>query len=462
MLKILFYSFLIELIFTLKKIELDLKLNPYKFPYLTQNYFLLPITINNISYSLQIDTSLSTTWIPHTKYNYDILKSPIYYYPYPNNINKNKIYSIEDENGSIEGILIENKNQNNENKVILNENEFYLNYLIAYKFDEDYWDYFNGKIGLGFKYKNSEYNIINILKFNNFIDEKIFSLDFNKKKLIFGEEKKYNFSCNVISTEDLDDNYRDGWVCEMKYFNIEEDYKKINIDNFFYTKNNVRFDSAHDYITIPYKYKGLLNEILKKKLNLHCWDNKKEIEKIEDLEFENKTNFTDYLKFNRDDDYYDFYCDLKYINPNATLSFIIDENLIRIPLFNLFYEVNKTVMKSSINFIDEDDGIFIFGWNFFQNFKTFFDFEDKKVGFEIENNFFLKNVENEVKKLDEFYKKKEEYENKKKKMIFIIVIIIFIIILFIAIIFGLYCLIKKRTMNQNGPLIELENDDRII
>ena len=67
-----------------------------------------------------------------------------------------------------------------------------------------------------------------------------------------------------------------------------------------------------------------------------------------------------------------------------------------------------------------------------------------------------------LKKLDEFYKKKEEYENKKKKMIFIIVIIIFIIILFIAIIFGLYCLIKKRTMNQNGPLIELENDDRII
>ena len=80
MLKILFYSFLIELIFTLKKIELDLQLNPYKFPYLTQNYFLLPIIINNISYSLQIDTSLSTTWIPHTKYNYDILKSPIYYF----------------------------------------------------------------------------------------------------------------------------------------------------------------------------------------------------------------------------------------------------------------------------------------------------------------------------------------------------------------------------------------------
>jgi len=456
---IIFYSFIIQIIS--KKIEIDLTLNPYKFPYLTQNYFLLPITINNISYSLQVDTSLSTTWVPHTKYNYDILKAPTYSYPYPNNIDKTKIESIEDENGEIEGILIEkNKNNdNNENKVVLNGNEFSLNYLMAYKYDDDYCDYFNGKMGLGFKFKKSEYNIINMLKFNNMIDEKIFSIDSKGKKIIFGDEKRYNFSCDVLSTEDLDDVYRDGWVCEMKYFNVEEDYKKINIEKFFHTKNYVIFDSAHDFITIPYKFKNKLNELLKKKIGLKCWDNKNEIEKIDDLDYENKTNFTDYLKFNRDDDYYDFFCDLKYINSNATLSFIIGKNLVRIPLFSLFYELNKTVMKSYINFIDEeDDGIFIVGWNFFQNFKMFFDYDEKKVGFENENSFYIRDVENEVEKLDEFYKKIEESENKKKK---IILIVVAVVVILIALVVGLYFWVKKRTMNQNGPLIELENDDRL-
>ena len=453
MFKILFYSFIIQTIS--KKIEIDLTPNPYKFPYLTQNYFLLPMTINNISYSLQIDTSLSTTWVPLTKYNYDILQAPVYSHPFPKNVAETKIESIEDENGEIAGILIESKN---ENKAILNGNEFCLNYLVAYKFDDDYCDYFNGKIGLGFKFKKSGYNVINSLKFNNLIDEKVFSIDSIKKKIIFGDERKYNFSCSVISTEDLDDVYRDGWVCELKYFYVEEG-KKNSVENFFRAKNFVIFDSAHDFVTIPYKFKSKLSALLEKKFGLNCWDNKNEVERIDDLNFENKTNFTDYLKFNRDDDFYDFFCDLKYVNSNASLSFIIDENLVRIPLFSLFYEFNKTVMKSYINFVDEDDdGIFVFGWNFFQNFKVFFDYDEKKVGFESGNDFYLKNVENEVKKLDEFYKKIDERKNKKK-IIFFVVAVVFV---FVALIFGLFFWVKKRTMNQNGPLIELENDDRIF
>ena len=323
------------------------------------NFFTVPISIgtpnNNQVFEVQVDTTTSETWIPSINTTYRI--SPKYDPSLSTTSNlTNKTMEIFDEDGDVSGkstqdlVTIGNYTLNNFGFVSI------LNYPNNFK------DYPNGKLGLGYKQDHGdEFNFIRMLKNEGFVDNEIFTIDPFTHELIIGNTSKkykndiYSF-CNLTETHDLDDDYRAGWVCELTHAFFFENEKYLE-DGVETTNARVIFDSAYQYIGIPKRNLDLFKKnYFESILNETCIENRAKRETY-------------------------FVCENDEKLDNANITFVIGGYGYVLSKNELFKPLYANKLECVLRFVKQNDNIYSFGVPFVKNYVMAYDAENQQVGF---------------------------------------------------------------------------------
>ena len=350
-----------------------------------KNYYTIPLKVGTPpkTFNVQIDTSTSTSWLPLinckncdscTKF-YDPLESKT-----SSVISQQKI-ELDDEDGNVEGYPI------NDNVVLNGYNLQNFSFVQVTKFDKEFRDHYDGKLGLGYRDQHGKnFNFLDRLKKQNLITKKIFSINqmSEQKGLLFigdNSANKYTF-CNVSSGEDLDDIYKESWVCELTHvgiFNTKEGISNILSNYTHISDGKVDFDSAYEYIAVPVSDRKIIEELLEK-ANLVCETDEDIEKKYQELSKRKKDELIN--KYN--DEEINIKCkttkeELK--QKELCLSFILQGNVYSIPLETLFSSTEeKDKMEMKIKYIDDDDAIWTFGFPFMSQFLMVFNMEENHVG----------------------------------------------------------------------------------
>ena len=193
-------------------------------------YYIIPMSFgsNSEEFQIQVDTTTSETWIPSTKTTLNVKKY---------NISKsttgqktNKTFEVEDEDGDVRGKACYDSVTVGD--ITLN----HFGFVLVDEFEYPFNDYEQGKLGLGYKQEHGDdFNFIRKLKLNNIIEREIFSINQETKELIIGDvppqfENQLYTTCPVVETNDLDDEYRQAWACELTHLAFNLDKKDKNFD----------------------------------------------------------------------------------------------------------------------------------------------------------------------------------------------------------------------------------------
>ena len=417
-----FLSILIPFIFSLKSdtIELDF--------YEKNNFFTVPIYLGSKEekFEVQIDTTTSLTWVPSINTTFKVNKFN------PKNSETCKIsnltFEIDDEDGNVKGLSLYDA---------ITVGPYTLDnfgFVLIDSFQQNFKDYNQGKLGLGFKHEHGiNFNWIASLKQNGLIEKEIFSIIPNEKKLIIGdipEEYKDEVytKCNLVETNDLDDVYRAGWVCEMTHIYFGIDTKNKTLEMALQVDARVIFDSAYKYISIPKRH---LDDFNKKFLEQYYEDSCIQIKENNEI-------------------YY--VCDADEKIPTGAIAFVIGGYGYVIPWNKLFKKIFDDKYEMLIRFHKENDDIFIFGYPFVSQFTVVYNAEDKELGF------YGGEKINVTKDWDEYMigeSPKQKKEKMKKLLIYLAIfggLLLFIIICLI-IRSNKKANLEKRAMLQN----EIEN-----
>ena len=436
------FSFLLTLIQSKEKTEgnimlimegtkLELKLQGKQIG--NKNYYTVPLKVGTPgkTFNVQLDTSTSTTWLPSIKCK-NCAKSSNLYDPIQSKtslaLNDKKI-ELDDEDGDVEGYPM------NDNFVLNGYNLKNFSFVQVTKLDDEYRDHYDGKLGLGYRNENGKnFNFLDSLKKQNLINKKIFSINqINEQKglLFIGDNSanKYTF-CNVSSGEDLDDIYKESWVCELTHvgiFNNKEGISKKLHDYTHISDGKVDFDSAYEYIAVPICDRQIIEELLEK-AKLVCETNEEEIKNYKKLSKEKKEKFIN--KYNNEEVSIKCKTSREALSKNGfSLSFILQGNVYSIPLESLFStSLEKDKMEMKIKYIDDDDAIWTFGFPFMSQFLMIFNMEENHVGIKSIKKTVLP-VINITKEWDSW---NEVYNNFFYKKLDITLIIIISSILFVT------------------------------
>ena len=239
-------------------------------------YYIIPMSFgsNQDEFQIQVDTTTSETWIPSPKTTLKVKKYNIT--QSTTGQKTNKTFEVEDEDGDVRGKACYDSVQVGD--ITLNHFGFVLVDEFEYPFD----DYEQGKLGLGYKQEHGDdFNFIRKLKLNNIIDREIFSINHETKELIIGDvppqfQNQLYTTCPVVETNDLDDEYRQAWACELTHlaFNLDKKDKNFDLDQAFEVNARITFDSAYPYISIPKRH---INEFKKRYMNNYFNNSYKEV-----------------------------------------------------------------------------------------------------------------------------------------------------------------------------------------
>ena len=202
------------------KIESSFPIKPPQKNIHNRHFFTIPLQIGTPpkTYNLQLDTSTSTTWIPSIKcFNCDFSNIKYNDKESQTSLPTNFKVEINDEDGEVEGYKIYDN-------IILNDFKLrQFGFIQVYEIDDEYRDTYNGKLGLGFSGEiDHDFNFIEKLNFDRLIPKRIFSIEIVNETFgmfFIGDltVKKYNF-CNCTTNEDLDDFYKQSWLCDLSHF----------------------------------------------------------------------------------------------------------------------------------------------------------------------------------------------------------------------------------------------------
>ena len=427
-----------------------------------RNYYTIPIKIGTPpeEFNLQIDTSTATTWLPSSNCENCILSTKLYKESLSNTASPTNIeIEIEDEDGDLKGYEI------SDNFFLGSYKLKQFNFVQATKLDDEFRDYYDGKLGLGFKSSKDEFNFIERLKKCNLIIKKIFSINtINDKKgmLLIGDipGKEYHTFCNVSTdVEDLDEMYKESWVCQLTHvgsFKINKGIpNKLSKYDELKSSDLVNFDTAYDYIAVPISEKEIIEKLLHK-ANLKCETRENfEIDKFpKDLKLKK-------LKERIRDEEVSILCETNIEElrmKSMALSFVLQGYVYSLPLDLLFINSHENgKMEMLIRYIDDDDAIWTFGYPFMNQFLTIFNMEDSHVGIKKLKKTAIPIV-NLYKDWEHWYIKNERYES-----IFKIVAIICLVLIVIGLTFYMYRYIRRRSLETNGPAIDSgENDNNKV
>ena len=325
-----------------------------------QGFYTIPASFGSKeeTFDIQVDTTTSETWIPSFKTTMNVKKYNISLSS--TGQKTNKTFEVEDEDGDVRGKACYDSLKVGD--ISLN----HFGFVLVDEFEYDFKDFPQGKLGLGFKQEHGDdFNFIGKLKKNNLIDREVFSIDGESKELIIGElpskfKNQLYTTCSVSETNDLDDEYRQAWACELTHilFNVERGKKnKIDLDYAFEANARVTFDSAYPYISIPKRH---LVEFKKNFMDIF---------------------FNNTYKEKRDGEATYFVCTDESLVSQASIAFVMEGYAYVIPSDKLFIENSDGEYEMLIRFYKENDNIFSFGGPFINFFTIVYDYEQQEVGF---------------------------------------------------------------------------------
>ena len=413
-----------------------------------KNYYTIPLFVGTPEeeYNVQIDTSSATSWIPSSHCINCILSHRLYEEEdsrtcSPTNI----LIEIEDEDGNVEGY------QTSDNILLGNYKLKQYGFVQVTKVADNFRDHYQGKLGLGYKshyLKDEEFNFLEKLKKHNLIKKKIFTINaINEKKgmLFIGDipGKEYQSYCNVTDTDQLDDMYKESWVCQLTHVGVfdknAEGLEKIN--SYEELKNNkfVSFDSAYDYIAVPISEKEHIEKLLDQ-AGLDCKERKKS---------QSTAKAEDKLRNKIREEEITITCkeDIENIKEtNLTLSFVLQGHAYTLPIELLFTKTSKeNEVEMLIKYIDDENAIWTFGYPFMNQFLMIFDMDDKHVGFKKlkKTAFPIINIDNK-----DWLKYNLKEESSDSCSAFKIIGYITLIIVVAAVIFFIYHAIRKGSISN--------------
>ena len=310
------------------------------------------------SFNIQADTTTSETWIPSYKTTLKVKKYNIS--ESSTGQKTNKTFEVEDEDGDVRGKACYDTIKVGEDISI-----DHFGFVLVDEFEYEFKDFAQGKLGMGLKQEHGDdFNFVRKLKLNNLIDREVFSINGETKELVIGEvptqfQNQLYTTCSVAETNDLDDEYRQAWSCELTHilFNVEKKKKDINLDYAFEANARVTFDSAYPYISFPKRH---LREFKNNFMN----------------KFFNNT-----YKEKKDDDSTYFVITDESLVAQASIGFVMEGYAYVIPSDKLFMENEDGEYEMLIRFYKENDNIFSFGNPFVNFFTIVYDYEEQEVGF---------------------------------------------------------------------------------
>ena len=428
-----------------------------------KNYYTIPLEIGTPGeeYEVQVDTSTATSWIPTSQCKNCKLAHRLYDEEDSRTSSPTDIHIvIEDEDGNVEGY------QMSDNFKLGTYKLKQYGFVGVTRLADDFKDHHQGKLGLGYKshyLKDEEFNFLEKLKKNNLISKKIFSLNaINEKKgmLFVGDlpGKEYNSYCNVTTdTDDLDDMYKESWICHLTHVGVFEKEKGIfnKIKYYDELEHNdlVNFDSAYDYIAVPISEKEHIQKLLDK-AKLKCKERKNNQPKNEEGSLRNRIREKEItITCQTDMD------DLK--EKDLALSFILQGYSYSLPLELLFKETsNQNEMEMLIKYIDDEAAIWTFGYPFMNQFLMIFNMEDNHVGIKKLKKTALPIISINNK---DWLKYNLQEESSSSSPIFRIVAYATLILVGLAIVFFIYHAIRKKNINSSkAGMNNIENKDDVI
>ena len=349
----------------------------------SKNYYTIPLLVGTPEeeYEVQVDTSTATSWLPSSRCTNCIMSHRLYD-PEDSRTSSptDNFIQIEDEDGNVEGY------QTADNIKLGSYKLKQFGFVEVTEVAENFKDHYQGKLGLGYKshlLKDDEFNFLEKLKKHNLIKKKIFTINAinNKKGMLFVGDvpgKQYNSYCNVTNTDDLDEMYRESWVCKMTHIGIFDREKGIFNKIKFYDelKNNklVNFDSAYDFISVPISEKEGIEKLLGK-AKLQCTESKRNSA---------RSSNKDKLRNRIREEEITISCETnmeELKNKKLALSFVLQGHSYSIPLENLFEDGAKDgEMDMLIKIIDDEEAIWTLGYPFLNQFLMIFNMEEEHVG----------------------------------------------------------------------------------
>ena len=393
-----------------------------------QGFYTVPVTFGSKEevFDIQVDTTTSETWIPSYKTTLNVKKYNIS--ESSTGQKTNKTFEVEDEDGDVRGKACYDNIKVGD--ISLN----HFGFVLVNEFEYNFKDFPQGKLGLGYKQEHGiDFNFIGKLKKNKLIEREVFSINHDTKELVIGElptlfKNQLYTTCSVTETNDLDDEYRQAWACELThiFFNIDKKKKnKKNLDYAFEANARVTFDSAYPYISIPKR---------------HLKDFKENFM---------SPYFNTTYKEKRDNDATYFVVTDESLVYNSNIAFIMEGYAYVIPGERLFEKNDDGEFELLIRFFKENDNIFSFGEPFLNFFTLVYDYEEQEVGFyggdRIEMTKEWYDYMNEMTP--------EQQKAKKRRMYIYIGVGFFILVIIIAL---AYRNKHERDMNRR-----YQNDNRI-
>ena len=380
-----------------------------------KNFYTIPLKVGTPEkiFNVQIDTSVSTSWLPSVKCKNCDLSTNLYSEKESTTSSNpsDKEIELDDEDGDVEGYKIDDD-------IVLNGYKLKnFSFIQVTELDDDFRDHYDGKLGLGYRGElGKNFNFLDKLKRDKLISKKIFSINqINDKKglLYIGDTsaKKYTF-CNVSSGEDLDDIYKESWVCDLTHVGIFDNVEGISnkLDDYtIVSDGKVDFDSAYEFIAVPIHYKQIIEELLVK-AKLVCETNEREIKenkkKLKEMEKkeeeeekdeneeeeEDNDEETEKEKDNNhaklvnkyNDEEISIICktsERELSKKGLSLSFVLQGNTYSVPIQTLFSPPEENgKMEMKVKYIDDDEAIWTLGYPFMSQFLMIFDMEESHVG----------------------------------------------------------------------------------
>ena len=394
-----------------------------------RKYFTIPVQIGTPKqiYNVQVDTSVSTSWLPAAYCKN--CKKATKLYEHKNSSTSSptdQFVELEDENGNVKGFKIQDTIEVSGFKMKQ------YGFVEVSEIDGKFNDHFDGKLGLGYNGQiGDEFNFMKKLKNDNLISKMIFSINEINSTFgffLFGDSpvSEYKY-CNVLNdTSSFDDKYKESWICNMTQIGFIDNENKMNFIHDL-SENTVNFDSAYDYIAAP---KGAA-EIFKQKL-------------FEKLKCESETIDNELV----------YSCDKQNINQNLTISFILGNNGYNIPLSDLFIE-NKSKIEFMIRFRNDEEKMWTYGYPFMRQFMLIFNMEDNHVGIHSTR-------QNSITDMNSYYNSKaEETTSERNKFLLKVFGVIAGILALIVIYLIIRGLRRRKIEGGRGFVFSEEIDDRI-
>ena len=152
----------------------------------SKNYYTVPLKVGTPEkiFNVQLDTSVSTSWLPSTKCINCIFSTTLYNESESStsSYSSDKKIELEDEDGDVEGYQI------NDNIMLNGYKLKNFSFVQVRELDDNFRDHFDGKLGLGYRGEyGKNFNFLDKLKKDKLISKKIFSINQinNKKGLLY-------------------------------------------------------------------------------------------------------------------------------------------------------------------------------------------------------------------------------------------------------------------------------------